>query len=61
MNDQLTIEYQGKEYTTEYSIDGDRLVLFLPGGQQIITTRGGLSIENALKPFFLKWLRENVK
>ena len=59
MNDEFTLEYNGETYTTEYSIDGDQLVLYLPDGQQVITVRGGLSIENALKPHFLKYLKQN--
>jgi len=61
MNDEITLEYNGKTYTTEYSIDGDSLILYLPAGQQIITTRGGLSIEAALKPHFLHYLKQHVK
>jgi len=61
MEDEITLEYKGEYYTAEYSIDGESLVLYLPGGQQIITTRGGLSIEGALKPHFLKYLKEHIK
>ena len=60
MNDEITIEYNGETYTAEYSHDGDSLVLYLPDGP-IITTRGGLGVEAALKPHFLKYLKSHVK
>ena len=60
MNDELTLEYNGETYTTEYSIDGDYLVLYLPTGP-ITTVRGGLSVESALKPHFLMYLKQHIK
>lgn len=60
MNDELTIKYKGETYTTKYSIDGDSLALYLPTGP-ISITRGGLTIENDLKPIFLNYLKHVLK
>jgi len=61
MDDEISLEYNGETYTTSYVVEGDSITLFLPGGRQIITTRGGLSIDSALKPHFLKYLKEVIK
>ncbi|CAD6872675.1 hypothetical protein [Methylomonas fluvii] len=49
MNDEITIEHQGKSYSAEFVVHGDTLIMFLPDGSQKETELRGLKPEFAAK------------
>ena len=59
MDDEITIELNGSSYTVLYSIDGEELRLYFPDGQQRITMLGGLTIESAIRPHLVSYLKQH--
>ncbi|WP_405123511.1 hypothetical protein ACI514_08335 [Pseudomonas sp. M20] len=47
MDEEITLEYEGVEYTATYSVFGDTLTVYLPNGEARSTELRGLQIESA--------------
>ena len=60
MNEEITIEYEGKEYSAEYYCDGDTVTVFLPNGQTRTTELRGLKPEAAARPHLMGYARLNT-
>lgn len=49
MEDEVTIEHEGRQYAAPYLVSGDTLTVFLPNGEQRSTELRGLSPESAAR------------
>jgi hypothetical protein len=47
MDEEITLEYEGVEYTATYSVFGDTLTVYLPNGDARSTELRGLPVESA--------------
>jgi len=59
MEDEVTIELNGKRYTVFYSVDGEELRIYFPDGQPRITMLGGLNIASAIRPHLVNYLKQH--
>jgi hypothetical protein len=60
MNEEITIEYKGKQYSAEYYCDDDTVTVFLPNGQTRTTELRGLNPEAAARPHLMSYARLNT-
>jgi hypothetical protein len=49
MEDEITIEYEGNQYSASYMVNGDTLTVFLPNGEPRTTELRGLDPEGAAR------------
>ncbi|WP_416739218.1 hypothetical protein ACM1ZW_20730 [Pseudomonas sp. NFX71] len=56
MDDEITIEHKGVQYTASYIVTGDTLTVFLPNGEQRTTQLRGLSAESAAHPHLKSYI-----
>lgn len=47
MDEEITLENEGVQYTASYSVFGDKLTVYLPDGEARSTELRGLAIESA--------------
>jgi hypothetical protein len=47
MDEEITLEHEGVEYSATYSVCGDTLTVYLPNGEARSTELRGLPIESA--------------
>jgi len=47
MDEEITLEHEGVEYTATYSVFGDTLTVYLPNGDARSTALRGLPVESA--------------
>lgn len=50
MEEEITLEHEGKSYLASYILLGDELTVYLPDGSQRSTTLRGLLPEHAAMP-----------
>ncbi|WP_157890322.1 hypothetical protein [Marinobacterium aestuarii] len=61
MNEEISVEYQGKIYTAEYSVIGDELTVYLPDGSTRSTfLTGGLKPETAAATHIKSYAKQNT-
>ncbi|HHS7810298.1 hypothetical protein [Pseudomonas putida] len=47
MDEEITLEHEGVQYTASYSVFGDTLTVYLPNGEARSTELRGLPVESA--------------
>ncbi|MDH5387626.1 MAG: hypothetical protein OEY06_04150 [Gammaproteobacteria bacterium] len=60
MNEEVTIEHNGKKYTAEYFVSNDVLTVYLPDGSSRQTVLRGLNPESAAKPHLKSYAIKNT-
>ena len=60
MNEEVSIEHEGKSYSAEYVINGDTLTIYLPDGNSISTELRGLKAEIAAKVHLRGYIKQNT-
>ncbi|WP_298722404.1 hypothetical protein [uncultured Oceanisphaera sp.] len=60
MNEEISIEVNGKKYTAEYFVNGDTLTVYLPDGDSRETELKGLSPASAARPHLISYITKNT-
>lgn len=58
MEEEVTIEHEGVDYSASYTVTGEMITVFLPNGEQRSTVlSGGIVIESAARTHLRSYIR----
>lgn len=60
MNEEITIEHNGKKYVAEYSVENDLLAVYLPDGSIRQTELRGLIASTTAKNHLKSYIKQNT-